>query len=154
MIQIVLTETDKAILMTLLVNFRRTSRKKITFWSQKTTKKTQKGFYQSVAISKSLHFSWECSAGDEESSFQKPSDILSKEWRKILLIIPERQNTNFSENLFFKLFAWTRWAQVPQTCRKSFDKSAEKFVSIAQIDKKIQSFLMKKLSYLNFSSNA
>ena len=130
MIQIVLTETDKAILMTLLVNFRRTSRKKITFWSQKTTKKTQKGFYQSVAFSKSLHFSWKWSAGDVESSFDNPSDILSKEGQKIFYHCPRETQSSFLTKL------------INSNCflghvRRKFDNSAEKaekFVSISQID--------------------
>ena len=93
-------------------------------------------FHQIVAFSNILHFSWECSAGDVESSFDNPSDILSKEGQKNFHHCPgETQHSFLTKPINSNCFLGH--------VRRQFDNSAEKaekFVSLSQIDEFVHFF--------------
>ena len=107
-----------------------------------------------MAISKNKHFSWNFSTGDVESSWQKPSDILSKKCQKILPHSPTATKHKFFGKLILQTFCMGTLSVGFTNLPKKFRQKPEKLVSISQIDEKIQSYSMEKLSYLNVPSNA
>ena len=99
LIQIVLTDTFKAILMTLLVNFWRASRKKHTFGLKKLSRKLKKFFIKVWHFPKVYIFPENDLLETLKVALTTHRIFFRKRGKKSSIIVPERHKAVFSQNL-------------------------------------------------------
>ena len=99
LIQIVLTDTFKAILMTLLVNFWRASRKKHTFGLKKLSRKLKKFFIKVWHFPKVYIFPENDLLETLKVALTTHRIFFRKTGKKSSIIVPERHKAVFSQNL-------------------------------------------------------